>query len=109
MVYGVDQDEVRHERWPLRLGSDGTDEVVRSHQLRCTHFDAVRFFTPQAIPLNAVQPTRDEQLDLEQPGCLHAGMDVYKWALLRELLRQMHHSPVPRERSEARIDEMAPA
>lgn len=80
MVYGVDQDEVRHERWPLRLGSDGTDEVVRSHQLRCTHFDAVRFFTPQAIPLNAVQPTRDEQLDLEQPGCLHAGMDVYKWA-----------------------------
>ena len=29
---------------------------------------------------NAIQPTRDSQVELEQPGCLHAGMDVYKWA-----------------------------
>ena len=26
-------------------------------------------------------PTRDTQPELEQPGCLHAGMDLYKWAL----------------------------
>lgn len=80
MVYGLGQDQVRHDRWPLRLGTAGTDEVVRAHTLRCSHFDAVRFFTPQALPRNTVQPTRESRLLLEQPGCLHAGMDVYKWA-----------------------------
>ena len=80
MVYRLGQDEVRHDRWPLRLGPDGTDEVVRNHGIRCTHFDAFRFFTPDAVPRNAIQPTRESQVDLEQPGCLHAGMDVYKWA-----------------------------
>lgn len=29
---------------------------------------------------NATQPTREGQVWQEQPGCLHAGMDVYKWA-----------------------------
>lgn len=80
MVYRLGQDEVRHERWPLRLGERGTDEVVRSHTIRCSHYDAFRFFTPDAAPLNTVRPTRESQVDLEQPGCLHAGMDLYKWA-----------------------------
>ena len=31
-------------------------------------------------PLNSVQPQRSDQVALEQPGCLHAGMDLYKWA-----------------------------
>lgn len=79
MVYRLDQDEVRHDRWPLRLGMSGTDEVVDAHQIRCSHFDAFRFFTPDASERNALRPTRDTQLTLEQPGCLHAGMDVYKW------------------------------
>lgn len=35
--------------------------------------------------------------------------DVYEWAGLRELLRQMHHSPVPHEHSDPRIDAMTPA
>ena len=78
MVYRAD--EVRHEAWPLRLGSAGTDRVVESMPIRCTHFDAFRFFTPRARPLNLVQPTRTDQVELEQPGCLHAGMDLYKWA-----------------------------
>ncbi len=26
-------------------------------------------------------PTRERQAELEQPGCLHAGMDLYKWAV----------------------------
>jgi hypothetical protein len=30
--------------------------------------------------LNVLVPTRDSQPDLEQPGCLHANMDLYKWA-----------------------------
>lgn len=72
--------DVRHEDWPLRLGGAGTDAVVESLPVRCTHFDAFRFFTPAARPLNMLQPTRREQVALEQPGCLHAGMDLYKWA-----------------------------
>jgi hypothetical protein len=65
---------------PLRLGPEGTDSVVEAHQIRCTHFDAFRFFTPPAVGLNRLQPTRENQPELEQPGCLHAGMDLYKWA-----------------------------
>jgi hypothetical protein len=72
--------EVRHEDWPLRLGTDGTDAVVESLPVRCTHFDAFRFFTEAARPLNSVRPQRTDQVALEQPGCLHAGMDLYKWS-----------------------------
>jgi hypothetical protein len=78
MVYR--SDEVRHQGWPLRLGAAATDEVVESMPVRCTHFDAFRFFTEPARPLNTLQPTRETQVALEQPGCLHAGMDLYKWA-----------------------------
>jgi len=77
MVYRAD--ETRHD-WPLRLGRDGTDAVVESHRIGCSHFDAFRFFTPPARPLNTLQPGRDDRVALEQPGCLHAGMDLYKHA-----------------------------
>ena len=80
MVYRLDPSDVRHSGWPLRLGGAGTDAVVESHQVACSHFDAYRFFTPEAAPLNALTPTRESQPALEQPGCLHAGMDLYKWA-----------------------------
>jgi hypothetical protein len=78
MVYR--QDDHRHPM-PLRLGQRGTDEVVESHQIRCTHFDAFRFFTPQAVNLNRLRPTREGQVELDQPGCLHASMDCHKWAV----------------------------
>ncbi|WP_436973835.1 3-methyladenine DNA glycosylase [Nocardia asteroides] len=77
MVYRTD--EVRHQQVPLRLGSAGTDAVVESMSLRCTHFDAFRFFTPDAVGRNAEPLTRADQLRREQPGCLHANMDLYKW------------------------------
>jgi hypothetical protein len=80
MVYRLDPTDVRHSGWPLRLGGAGTDAVVESHQVACSHFDAYRFFTAEAAPLNALTPTRESQTALEQPGCLHAGMDLYKWA-----------------------------
>jgi hypothetical protein len=80
MAYRLSPDRLRHADWPLRLGAAGTDEVVESLQLRCTHFDAFRFYTPPARRLNQVQPTRERQVELEQPGCLHAAMDLYKWA-----------------------------
>jgi hypothetical protein len=77
MVYR--EDEHRHAL-PLRLGEAGTDAVVEAHPIRCTHFDAYRFFTPAAAGLNRVRPTRATQVALEQPGCLHAAMDCHKWA-----------------------------
>lgn len=80
MVYRLGEDEVRHAGWPLRLGAAGTDAVVEAHQLRCSHYDAFRFYTPPARPLNLLQPTRERQVAMEQPGCLHSGMDLYKWA-----------------------------
>ncbi len=81
MVYRLSPDEVRHSAWPLRLGAAGTDEVVDGMQIKCTHYDAFRFYTPPARSLNLLQPTRESQVALEQPGCLHAGMDLYKWAM----------------------------
>lgn len=80
MVYRQTQQEVRHNSWPLRLSPEATAEVVQDRGVRCTHFDAFRFFTAPARPLNAHQPTRELQLVLEQPGCLHANMDLYKWS-----------------------------
>ena len=79
MVYRLEQGQRRHEQLPLRLGQDETDAVVERHQVRCSHYDAYRFFTGPAAPRNHLRPTRETQTELEQPGCLHAGMDVYKW------------------------------
>ena len=80
MVYRLDDDEIRHADWPLRLGTAGTDAVVESHRIACSHFDAFRFFTPSARPRNTLDPGRDDRADFEQPACLHAGMDLYKHA-----------------------------
>ncbi|WP_435591608.1 3-methyladenine DNA glycosylase [Nocardia sp. bgisy118] len=78
MVYRTD--DVRHRQVPLRLGSAGTDAVVEAMSLRCTHFDAFRFFTPEAVGRNAQPLARADQVTREQPGCLHANMDLYKWS-----------------------------
>ncbi|WP_205474283.1 3-methyladenine DNA glycosylase [Nocardioides sp. SYSU D00038] len=80
MVYRLAEDETRHADWPLRLGPEGTDRVVESHRIACSHFDAYRFFTGPARPLNTLLPTAQDRPAFEQPGCLHAGMDLYKHA-----------------------------
>ncbi|MEZ2391266.1 3-methyladenine DNA glycosylase [bacterium RCC_150] len=80
MVYRQDKFDLRHEYLKLRLGSQGTDAVVEANRIRCSHFDAFRFYTPDAVPLNEHVPTRENQRSMEQPGCLHANMDLYKWA-----------------------------
>ncbi|UYQ77929.1 3-methyladenine DNA glycosylase [Glutamicibacter sp. JL.03c] len=80
MAYKSEVNGIRHEYLPLRLGAGGTDAVVESERIRCTHFDAFRFYTPQAVDLNELHPTRETQPDMEQPACLHANMDLYKWA-----------------------------
>ena len=81
MVHGQAPDEVRHSSHPLRVAPDEVVRLVDEQGLRCTHIDAYRFFTPSSLPLNAHEPTRDTQHELEQPGCLHANMDLYKYAM----------------------------
>lgn len=80
MVYRQRAEQIRHSAWPLRLPPAQIAHTVDERGLRCTHFDAFRFFTADAVPLNESPLSRDEQLTHEQPGCLHAGMDLYKWA-----------------------------
>ncbi len=79
MVYrGLD---VRHaETTPLRLPQRAIDALVESRPICCSHFDAFRFFAKDARPLNRLQPTLDGRDLLEQPACIHANMDLYKWA-----------------------------
>ena len=78
MVY---REPERRHPLPLRLGREGTDAVVQAQPIACSHFDAFRFFTAEARPLNRTPLTRSGQIDHEQPGCLHAAMDCHKWAM----------------------------
>jgi hypothetical protein len=80
MVYRQPAEDVRHAGYPLRLTPAALAQVVEALPVRCTHFDAFRFFTPAARPLNRLQPDRAAAPELEQRGCLHANMDLYKWA-----------------------------
>lgn len=78
MVYK--QDPPRHSTVPLRLSKDEIDGVVESSDLRCTHYDAYRFFTRDAAPKNRLVLTRQHTTDFDQPGCVHVTMDLYKFA-----------------------------
>lgn len=79
MVYrGAD---VRHaETTPFRLSQDRIDGFVESLPIACSHFDAFRFFTPSAKPLNRITLEWSTRHEMEQPGCIHANMDLYRWA-----------------------------
>ena len=79
MVLG--ESELRHDQWPLRISQSEIAQTISDIGLRCTHFDAFRFFTEVARPLNPLQLVRTDQLKVEQPGCLHANMDLYKIAM----------------------------
>jgi len=93
MVYKLPE-ERRHAGYPLRVTPEQLENIVDSQKLRCTHFDAYRFFTPQATPQNLFKLQSDTRLEFEQGGCIHASMDFYKWAFLfsplvsSELLRE---------------------
>jgi hypothetical protein len=80
MVYRQTPEEVRHNAWPLRYSPEALAQIVESSAITCSHFDAFRFFTGPARPLNRLQPARADAAQLEQRGCLHANMDLYKWA-----------------------------
>jgi hypothetical protein len=53
---------------------------VESRPLVCTHFDAFRFFTESAKPMNKFDLSREMFNETEQAGCLHTNMDLYKWS-----------------------------
>lgn len=79
MVYGGRQ--VRHEKTlALRLPQAEIDALVGSRPVCCSHHDAFRFFAVEARVFNRMQPTLESRILMEQPGCLHANMDLYKWA-----------------------------
>ncbi|MGJ8696442.1 MAG: 3-methyladenine DNA glycosylase [Verrucomicrobiaceae bacterium] len=79
MVYtGAD---IRHRgSAPLRLPQEEIDALVASRPVTCSHFDAFRFFAPDAVAFNKLSPTLLTREEHEQPGCIHANMDLYKWA-----------------------------
>jgi len=71
---------------PLRIPQQVLNRFVEERPMRCTHFDAFRFFTPDARPLNIFHDDLSQgrlhgQALHEQPGCLHANMDLFKWAV----------------------------
>ncbi len=78
MVYKAEKP--RHDQVPLRMEPEELAEFVESRPLMCTHFDAFRFFTPEAVPMNRFQLSREKFDEMEQPGCIHSNMDLYKWA-----------------------------
>lgn len=80
MVYKSSPEEIRHQGYKLRLSPQELADFVKSQTLCCSHYDAYRFFTKEALPLNTLKPLLKTRLQMEQGGCLHANMDIYKWA-----------------------------
>jgi hypothetical protein len=79
MVYQTD--DVRHATTPLRLSPVDIAAVVESNEVRCTHFDAFRFFTPAAVPRNRIPLSRAATIEHDQPGCVHVTMDLFRYTL----------------------------
>lgn len=81
MVYKLSPDAIRHNGYSLRLTHKQLEEFVESQTICCSHYDAYRFFTPEARPLNTLNPVLGTRLQMEQGGCVHANMDLYKWSV----------------------------
>ncbi len=78
MVYKADT--ARHAHVALRLSKAAIAKVVEESELRCTHYDAFRFFTPEAVPLNRHALARQTTTEFDQRGCIHVTMDLYRFA-----------------------------
>lgn len=81
MVYKLSPEALRHKGHRLRLSPEELASFVESQTICCTHYDAHRFFTPEARPLNILNPLLETRLEMEQGGCVHANMDLYKWSI----------------------------
>ncbi|TDU81051.1 hypothetical protein EI77_00353 [Prosthecobacter fusiformis] len=80
MVYRQTREQIRHQGYELRLAPEVMAQFIESQSIGCSHYDAFRFFTPEAKPMNVLQPVLETRLEMEQGACLHANMDLYKWA-----------------------------
>lgn len=80
MVYKLSPEAIRHKGYSLRLSPKDLADFVESQTICCSHYDAYRFFTKEAHPLNILNPLLETRLEMEQGGCIHANMDLYKWA-----------------------------
>lgn len=69
-----------HQDLPLRLSQAEIDAEVESSPVMCSHAEAFRFFTPEAQPLNVVSLRGVDEFEHEQAGCVHAAMDLYRFA-----------------------------
>lgn len=79
MVY--EHQDIRHPQLGLRLPHEEVRQVVEAFPLQCTHYDAFRFFSISARPLNEQELTPESRMGSEQPGCLHVNMDLFKWCM----------------------------
>lgn len=79
MVYKSSPEAIRHKGHCLRLSPKDLACFVESQTICCSHYDAYRFFTEEARPLNKLNPLLETRLQMEQAGCVHANMDLYKW------------------------------
>ncbi len=80
MVYKMPAEKIRHGNERLRLSEDEIRSFIEGSTICCSHWDAFRFFTKEAAPLNRLQPGPGNRLEMEQPACLHANMDLYRWS-----------------------------
>jgi hypothetical protein len=78
MLYKIDTP--RHTSVPLRITTNTINQVCEGLQIRCSHYDAFRFFTEEATPLNIKKLTREMTTETDQPGCIHVTMDLYRYA-----------------------------
>lgn len=82
MIY--DKADIRHAQLSLRFSHQKIRAIVeeaRDNQLiKCSHYDAFRFFSRSASSFNRLNLDKDNQENFEQAGCLHANMDIYRWA-----------------------------
>lgn len=92
----------KHQKVPLRVSQEVIDELVEGQKngcsLKCTHYDAYRFFHPSSQGINSITNlSRKTQTQYEQGGCIHATMDLFKYAFTlypfcnAELLRKTLH------------------
>ena len=64
----------------LRVSQSVINQVVEDSTIHCTHFDAYRFFQPEAKPYNEHSLSRQRQQEYENIACIHYNMDLFKYA-----------------------------
>lgn len=71
---------------PFRVDQHTINAAVERRGVYCTHVDALRYFAPAAKSWNqfgeyGTNLSRKDQITLEQPACVHANMDLLKYAV----------------------------